>query len=161
MTDTQRTPVARVPQRAPTAWTEVDRDHAYGTWKTTGSIDRTSATTGIPIRTLAEWCRKERWVARREQEDELERAMALQRAFVKVVGKVDPMIDEVIKLALSGVGDKEEEVRRKHLAYALSLVGIAPVQRRVVTDDRPPEISVRALSMEDRAALDAILTEPA
>lgn len=149
----------RVVRHGQTQWTPTDRIAAYARWRENGSLNKTAESTKIPLSTLQKWCQADRWVARREQEDELERAMALQRGFVKIVEKVDPLVDALLQIALGG--DKEQHVQLSAIKHALAVVGISPIERTVVTARPADKERGRpgGLSGADMDAIEAILKE--
>jgi hypothetical protein len=137
-------------------WTGADRERAYAHWTGSGSLKGTGKALDIPMATVATWCRKDRWVARREAEDELDREMSLQRAFVKIVKNVDPLICNLLEIA--GGGTKDDAVRLKATMHALAIVGIAPVARVAVTGrPDPPERRITGLSDADIDAIEAVM----
>ena len=130
-----------------TQWTTADRVAAYERWVALGSLAKVASTLAIPVDTLESWCRREGWVARRQREDALAAEMALQRAYAKVVKAVDPLIESLLQIALSG--DKEQSVQLSAVKHALAIVGIAPVERRVVTG-RPADADAGVPALPDR-----------
>lgn len=140
-------------------WRPEDRTAADVAWRETGSLSRAASATGVPLDTVESWCRREGWVGRRQREDALEAEMALQRAYVRVVAQVDPLIDDLIDIAHEGT--KEDGVRLQAIKHALAIVGIAPVERKVVTSGSPGNGSSQgALSDDALAAIEAVLAHP-
>lgn len=146
----------RITRHGQTQWTTADKIAAYAHWKETASLAKTALALKIPPATLEKWCRLDGWVARREREDALEREMALQQAFVKVVRKVDPLIDALLQVAMTG--DKEQNVQLAAIKHALGIIGISPIERKVVTTGRPADADERGMSERDRQAIEAILS---
>ena len=140
-----------------------DRERAYQLWRSTAgrSYRKVSDSLGIALSTVAQWARRDGWVARAEREDAAERESVRSYVGALFEAEVERSVRVIRDLR---DGATNEKVRFESATFLLAMAGHAPVKQTSATLRAKPrddaDISAPTLTPEERRAIAARLFGP-